>query len=295
MVSSPEEQKEKTDGTFIVRDGPEESRSSALTLSLVSVSAALYVVAIGITASVSTPWIIGHFRPGVVVPAFFAVVFGPLVGGAGAAIGCFLGDCFFLVPAGLTTPLLSIVAGVTGNFVGFYLLGWLVSKRHSMDSFILSTFIALIVGNLIAASGVLVYFWFIDPNLTLFPMDLSVGLATVTGLTFYWVITMIIFVVPLVPVLVRYCEPILARIGIKSVMNLSWSNPKGTVIASTVIALTFVALYVLMVFVPGWGFLLGGNLPPEVLLLDSVVVFVSGLLFANFREKIVKTSSSNAL
>src|SRR3990170_8513552 len=91
--------------------------SNAFKLSLISISAALYAVAIALTAFIPTPWGVGSFRPGVLIPAFFALIYGPIVGGVGAAIGCFIGD---LVQStfGLTNPLLSLVAGVPGNFVG---------------------------------------------------------------------------------------------------------------------------------------------------------------------------------
>ncbi|HDM88801.1 MAG TPA: hypothetical protein ENG65_02265, partial [Candidatus Bathyarchaeota archaeon] len=54
---------------------------AAKKLSLISVNAALYAVAIAVTSPIPTPWGVGHFRPGVVIPAFFSVVFGPFIGG----------------------------------------------------------------------------------------------------------------------------------------------------------------------------------------------------------------------
>ncbi|MCW4020152.1 MAG: ECF transporter S component [Candidatus Bathyarchaeota archaeon] len=263
----------------------EETGSVALKLSLISISAALYAVAIAVTSPVPTPWGVGHFRPGVVIPAFFAVVFGPIVGGVGAAIGCFLGD-FALSFFGLTTPLLSLVAGVPGNFVGFYLLGLLVSKRHSLSSFILSNFVALIIGNLIASLGVLAYFWFIVPDWALWSINLKIAITV--GLTLFWVVTMVVFVVPLVPILVAYIEPTLTKMGVKGVSNLNWSSPIAQVKASATVALALAAVYVLVVFVPGGNLLFAGVVPPELLLLASVVILASGLLFAILGKKLVK-------
>lgn len=65
-----------------------------------------------------------RFWPQVIVPAVFAVVFGPLVGGIGAAVGIFISDAVFG-----NNLLLSLLAGVTSNFVAFYLLGYIAKKK----------------------------------------------------------------------------------------------------------------------------------------------------------------------
>ena len=65
-----------------------------------------------------------RFWPSVIVPAIFAVVFGPLVGGVGAATGIFISDAIFG-----NNLLLSLIAGVTSNFVAFYLLGYIAKKK----------------------------------------------------------------------------------------------------------------------------------------------------------------------
>ncbi|HFC49543.1 MAG TPA: hypothetical protein ENJ59_02290 [Thermofilum sp.] len=65
-----------------------------------------------------------RFWPSVFVPAVFSVVFGPWVGGAGAAIGIFISDMTIHGNA-----LLSLSVGVPANFVGFYVVGLLSEKR----------------------------------------------------------------------------------------------------------------------------------------------------------------------
>jgi len=260
-----------------------EYRSRALIVALISVNAALYAVAIAVTSPIPTPWGVGHFRPGVVIPAFFAVVFGPVVGGVGAAIGCFLGD-FALSFFGLTTPLLSLVAGVPGNLIGFFVLGWLVSKRRTLASFVVSNFVALTLGNLIAALGV-VYSGFIV-DWVLLPTEVKVSI--VMGLTLFWLVTMIVFVTPLVPVLVYYVEPTLAKIGIRGVSNLKWKSGRDIVKASSIVALVLVAIYILVVFIPGGNQLFAGVVPSELLLLAASVVFLSGAVFAALSKKIMK-------
>lgn len=75
-------------------------------------------------APITAPGVgIVRFWPSVVIPAVFAVLFGPFVGGLGAAIGIFISDM-----AIHGDPLLSLSAGVTSNFIGFYLLGY-ISRR----------------------------------------------------------------------------------------------------------------------------------------------------------------------
>ncbi|MCS7119903.1 MAG: ECF transporter S component [Nitrososphaerota archaeon] len=261
------------------------SMSNALKLSLISINAALYAVAISVTSPIPTPWGVGHFRPGVVIPAFFSLVFGPLVGGLGAAIGCFIGD-FALSFFGLTNPLLSLIAGVPGNFFGFYLLGWLITKNRSLSYFIIANLIALIVGNLIAALGVLAYFWFIVPDWAVWPLELKA--TVVSGLTIFWVTTMVIFVVPLVPILVAYIEPRLERIGVKGLYNLEWNESSCLLRSSGFVAAFLALIYFVVTFVPGGKNLFAGVVPPELILISAVIVLISGALFAVYAKKIVK-------
>jgi len=104
--------------------------SKALTVTLTALNAALYA-AVGYVLYVIFPFLcptVGgvRFWPVVVIPASFAVLFGPIVGGGGAAIGIFISD---MVIHG--DPLLSLTAGVTSNFVCFGLIGYL--SRVNLD------------------------------------------------------------------------------------------------------------------------------------------------------------------
>jgi len=279
---------EDVSGSNASENNTDQQIPKALSLALISINAALYAIAIAATSPIPTPWGIGNFRPGVVIPAFFSVVFGPFVGGIGAAIGCFLGD-FALSFFGLTTPLLSLVAGVPGNFVGFYVLGWLYTKRRSLSSFILSNFVALFAGNLVAALGVLAYFLYIVPTWVSWPINLQV--AVVIGLTLFWVTTMVVFVTPLVPVLVIYIEPTLSKIGVKGVSNLKPSSKADIFKSTGLVTLILVAVYVLVMFMPDGSQLFAGTVPPEFLLLSAGVIFVTGLVFAFLSEKLLKNMS----
>jgi len=100
----------------------------ALSIAQIAICAALYAVigyVIYLLLPITTPGVgIVRFWPNVVIPAVFAVLFGPLVGGTGAAIGIFISDVLIH-----GDPLLSLCAGVTSNFIGFYLLGYVSSKN----------------------------------------------------------------------------------------------------------------------------------------------------------------------
>jgi uncharacterized membrane protein len=176
----------------------------------IAICAALYAAAIAVTAPIPTPWGVGHFRPGVVVPAFFALVYGPYVGGLGAALGTFIGSVI-LASVGLSNPFLSLVSGVPGNFVGFFILGYLMSRVRSWYRFVWSALISLFFGNLVAAAGVVSFFTLIVPKWASWSIEAKLG--TVGGLTLFWLSTMLPFVLIVVPALIRATAPILSRGG----------------------------------------------------------------------------------
>lgn len=99
------------------------SRSYPMSLRLVmtAMNAAVYA-GIGALWTAFPLLIFGvRFWPQVFVPATFSVLFGPWVGGVGAAIGIFLADVIY----GHHDALLSLLVGVPSNFVGFFIIGWL--------------------------------------------------------------------------------------------------------------------------------------------------------------------------
>jgi uncharacterized membrane protein len=114
-------------------------------VAMMGMCAALYAVIgrltdLGITVGGVAFW------PAAVIPAAFAVLFGPWTGGIGAAIGIFIRDMLFH-----GDPLLSLCAGVTANFVAFFLIGYfsrsgLDRKRVGMGA---------VIGGLIIAAGLL--------------------------------------------------------------------------------------------------------------------------------------------
>ncbi len=104
-------------------------QASSTHLTMAALNAALY-------ATIGLLTYLGVFAPivgvvrfwglAVVIPAVFAALFGPFVGGVGAAIGIFLSD---MVVHG--NALVSLVAGVTSNYVMFHLIGWISGKDFS--------------------------------------------------------------------------------------------------------------------------------------------------------------------
>jgi uncharacterized membrane protein len=136
--------------------------------SSVQTSAARRIVATGLCASLYT--VVGiatflglftpvvgvvRFWPSVFVPAMFSMLFGPLVGGVGAAIGIFLSDLYTFYATGQTNPLLSLIAGVPSNFLGFYILGRIGRSRINWNG--LKAFVPFIL-LLVSAFGPLMYF-----------------------------------------------------------------------------------------------------------------------------------------
>ena len=78
------------------------------------------------------------FWPAALIPAVFAVLFGPWTGGIGAAIGIFIRDMIFH-----GDPLLSLSAGVTGNFAAFFLIGYISRAKLDNKKIIISVIIGL--------------------------------------------------------------------------------------------------------------------------------------------------------
>jgi hypothetical protein len=103
------------------------------------------------------------FLPAVIIPAVFAVLYGPWVGGISGALGIFTQD--MLIHA---NPLLSLAAGVPANFVLFFLIGYLYTKNISLKQTIITVTIA-IIGLLVASAvlypGIVDYLNVPSPNL----------------------------------------------------------------------------------------------------------------------------------
>jgi len=117
-------------------------------IAMMGVCAALYAVVGRLTDLGIVAPVVGvvAFWPAAVIPAIFAVLFGPWTGGIGAAVGIFIRDMLFH-----GDPLLSLSAGVTANFAGFFLIGYI--SRRSLDWKKIST--SVVVGGLVVTIGIL--------------------------------------------------------------------------------------------------------------------------------------------
>ncbi len=254
------------------------AKFSTREITITIISAALYAVAIAITAPVPTPWGVGHFRPGVVVPAFFAVACGAWVAGLGAALGTFLGS-FILTAVGTGLgPVASLVSGSPGNFAAFYLLGWFTSKYRSWRSFIWGSFISILVGNLIAATGVMIWLTFFVPRWAPWPLD--VKLATIFGLTLFWLVTMQPFVISIVPIIMKAATPILGE-TVKTT-NLAWKKPSDVLYPSLGVAMVLAALFAWVSFTPLGDFLFAKVVSPEFTLWVKALFLITAVIMVLF-------------
>jgi hypothetical protein len=91
-------------------------------IAVIGICSALYAVVGILTANVSFFGI--GFLPAVVIPAVFAVLYGPWVGGISGGIGIFIRD---MVVHG--NAALSLSAGVPPNFILYFLIGYVVYKN----------------------------------------------------------------------------------------------------------------------------------------------------------------------
>jgi uncharacterized membrane protein len=157
--------------------------------------AALYGATGYLTSYIQSPWGFGQFRPAAaIVPVIFAVLFGPWVAGVGAALGSQITDT--LTPGYFLS---GIVAGIPGNFLGFYLYGWLLKGRFSWRRFVLTSAFTLFFANLVTAALVAVYYAIFLPSL----FNPTWGIALTIGLAAYWFITMLPFALAIDPALIR--------------------------------------------------------------------------------------------
>lgn len=122
------------------------SRLKTLDVAMIGVCAALYAVIGRLTDLGVVAPVVGvvAFWPAAVIPAIFAVLFGPWTGGIGAGVGIFIRDMMFHGNA-----LLSLSAGVTSNFACFFLIGYI--SRRELDW--RKIFMGLSIGFLIIGLG----------------------------------------------------------------------------------------------------------------------------------------------
>jgi len=246
--------------------------STARLVASAATCAALYAIVNILTSPIRTPWGVGEFRPGVVIPAFYALVFGPVPAAIGAGVGSFVGDMVSLVATGASNPLLALVAGGIGNFLGFLVLGWVYQKIKGWKGFILGTTSGLFVGNLWAAGGV-VFLLGLPPVLTL-------------GFLLFWFGTMFPFVVILVPALLRAMRPYASQLSANSSYP-ELVEPQKKVLWTWTVLVSVLVLASLGVFL-GFQSSLSSSFSIEwveiLLIISAISVLVVGAFIPNFSQ-----------
>jgi hypothetical protein len=152
---------------------------------VIGISAALYAVFGILTAGWNFLGV--GFLPAVVIPAVFAVLYGPWVGGLGAAIGIFIRDMFV---HGI--PALSLSAGVPPNFIVFFLIGYIAYRNISLKK--------VLIGVTIAAMGLLV------PSLVFLPDFVAFTGLSSEAFLLTFVLTIILSLATIAIVSIRYKE-----------------------------------------------------------------------------------------
>jgi hypothetical protein len=137
-------------------------------VAVIGICAALYAVVGRLTAGVTFLGV--GLLPAVVIPAIFAVLYGPWVGGIGGAIGIFIRDMFVHGNA-----VLSLAAGVPPNFILFFLIGYLSHREINLKK--------TLIGVVIAAIGLLVPTIVFLPDLVAFTGLSQLELVLVFSLT----------------------------------------------------------------------------------------------------------------
>ena len=175
----------------------------ALDVAVIALCAALYAVVGRLTAGVTFLGV--GFLPAVAIPAIFAVLYGPWVGGFGGAIGIFIRD---MLVHGI--PLLSLSAGVPPNFILFFLIGYLAHRNFDLKK--------TMIGLAVAAVALVV------PMVVLLPQ-----IATLTGLSELEVVLVFSFTV------------VLSIVAI-ALVSVRWQQWRSFAIASVVALATGAAL-----------------------------------------------------
>lgn len=172
----------------------------SLLVAATAMCAGLYAVGSYMTAYIPSPWGAGQFRPAVIIPVFFAVIFGPFTAGIGAALGTFIADS---LKYGYPYPG-SYLAAVWGNFIGFFLFGWLVKNKFSWRRFVAASNITLTLANAIVAFLYVFLFKVLYLGESKYvSMTLDVQIFFSIGLTIWWFVTMLPFVLIVTPLLIR--------------------------------------------------------------------------------------------
>jgi len=253
----------------------EKLRPSILLMATV-MCAALYAVGSYATAYIPSPWGMGQFRPAVIIPSFFAVIFGPLPAGVGAAMGTLIADS---VKHGRLYEG-SLIAAVPGNFIGFYLLGYIVKRKFTWGRFILASNLTLTVANFIVATLYIFAFKVLYAHALNLPLDALTFL--VIGLTIWWFVTMLPFVLLVTPPLIKVAASSFPSIVPKGVRthSLEQELPRATFSLAMIIPGILMLSMGLATTYTNLGRLMAANFGAVVQILVQIMFYVSGAVLS---------------
>lgn len=249
----------------------------SLSAVLMALCAALYAVGAYATSYIQSPWGMGQFRPAVVIPAFFATMFGPWIAGIGAALGTLICDS---IKHG-TLYMGSLIAAVPGNFIGFFLFGTIIKRKFTWGRFVAASNATLIIGNLVTAFLYIFGYKVLYAQALQMPTEALVMLSL--GLTLFWFITMLPFVLLVTPLLIRAVAaafPSIVPRGIR-MHSLNSELPKRTFgLALAVPGVIMLMVGVAITFSP-FGSYLATNFTktfsPQVMELLQILFYGSGV------------------
>ncbi len=235
-----------------------------LDIVVIAISAALYAGFGILTAGFNFLGV--GFLPAVMIPAIFAVLYGPWVGGLSAAIGIFIRD---MAVHGI--PALSLTAGVPANFIVFFLIGYIACRQISLKK--------ALAGVTIAAIGLLV------PSIVFLP-----DFVTFTGLSseaflLTFVLTIVLSLAVIAAVSIKYKEWRSYAIGAVVGQLVGAALLSVTVWAVSPLFLNyfgapFAAIYIIPLFV--WTF---ATEVPFVLLAGPPIIKVCYKAFPSLRNR----------
>jgi len=249
----------------------DKAKMPALTVALSATCAVLYAIGSYLTAYMHSPWGAGQFRPAVVIPAVFATLFGPFIGGLGAAVGTLIADS---VSHG-QIYVRSLVSAVPGNFVGFYLFGWLMKRKFSLESFIKASQITLLVANAIVAFLYVYFRVFVEAS---YPLAFAQGWVYISlGLVAWWYVTMLPFVLLLGPPLIRSIISAFPALVSEKAKTTSWKGEtmrKSFSLAMILPGLLMLLIGLVISFTDSRQLLASGLAPNVLILAGMQIMFV---------------------
>jgi len=202
----------------------------------------------------------------------------------GAAIGTLIADSVkhgYLYPG-------SYLAAVPGNFIGFFLFGYIVKKKFTWGRFVLASNVTLTVANLIVAFLYITVFkvlYLSEATYMAMSWDAIVFLSV--GLTIWWFVTMLPFVLLITPLLIRAVAAAVPSVVPKDVRTHSLKEelPKTTFsLAMLVPGLIMLLIGLATTFTAVGNYITSHFNPPIPTLIElmfyasGVILFVLGIL-----------------